>query len=349
MSSAPQNRYKADLRELRFLLFEQFKLGEVLGQAPFEAWGPDEVSMVLDAAYQFACEVLGPLNAVGDREGCRLENGVVKTPAGFKEAWDRFYEGGWKTLGSSIEHGGQGAPASLSVLVEELLSGANTAFGMYPGLAAGAGEVISLFGTPAQKERYLHSMFNGKAGGTMCLTEPQAGSDVGSATTTAQKRADGTYSIRGTKIFISGGDHDLADNVVHLVLARVDGAPPGTKGLSLFIVPKIRVNDDGSLGQPNDVTVGSIEHKMGINGSCTCVLNFGESDGCVGELVGLVENHGMPQMFRMMNGARILVGIQSRRGRLVRLHLNAPSSTPKTASRAPTSPSGRTRPRPASP
>jgi alkylation response protein AidB-like acyl-CoA dehydrogenase len=309
-AQAAQNRYKASLREMRFLLFEQFKLGEVLGQPPFESWGPDEVNMILDSAYEFATDVLGPLNPVGDRTGCRLENGAVITPPGFKEAWNKLYEAGWKTLAPAPEHGGQGAPASLYILVEELQSGANAAFMMYPGLANGAAEVITIFGTPAQRERYLHNMIHGKWGGTMCLTEPQAGSDVGSARTTAKKRADGTYEIRGTKIFISGGDHDLAENIIHLVLARVDGAPPGTKGLSLFVVPKIRINEDGSLGQPNDVNVGSIEHKMGINGSSTCVLNFGENDGCIGELVGTVENQGMPQMFRMMNGARIGVGIQ---------------------------------------
>jgi hypothetical protein len=304
-AQAAQNRYKADLREMRFLLFEQFKLGEVLGQAPFDQWGPDEVSMVLDEAYRFCCDVLGPLNAVGDRAGCRLENGAVKAPAGFKEAWDKVYEAGWKTLAVSADHGGQGAPMSLWAMVEEMQSGANAAFNMYPGLAYGAAEVITIFGTPEQRERYLHNMLHGKWGGTMCLTEPHAGSDVGSARTTAKKRADGTYEIRGTKIFISGGDHDLAENIIHLVLARVEGAPPGTKGLSLFIVPKIRTD-----GTPNDVNVGSIEHKMGINGSSTCVLNFGENDGCLGELVGTVENQGMPQMFRMMNGARISVGLQ---------------------------------------
>ena len=309
-ANAAQNRYKADLREMRFLLFEQFKLGEVLGQPPYENWGPDEVSMVLDTAYDFVREVLGPLNAVGDRVGCKLENGVVKTPPGFKEAWDKVYEGGWKTLNVSPDHGGQGAPASVWVLVEELQSGAAVAFTMYPGLTHGASEVITIFGTPEQHARYLEPMHHGKWGGTMCLTEPQAGSDVGAARTTAKKRPDGKYEIQGTKIFISGGDHDMAENMVHLVLARVEGAPAGTKGLSLFLVPKIRINDDGSLGEPNDVNVGSIEHKMGINGSSTCVLNFGESDGCIGELIGTVEGQGMPQMFRMMNGARIGVGVQ---------------------------------------
>ena len=308
---AAQNRYRADLRELRFLLFEQFRLGDVLGKGPFEAWGKDEASMVIDEAYKFACEVLGPLNAVGDREGCRVENGAVKTPKGFKEAWDKIYEAGWKSVAVSPEWDGQGAPFSLWVIIEEFLSGANTAFNMYPGLALGAAEVIEQFGTEAQKERYLRNMYSGRWGGTMCLTEPHAGSDVGSSSSTAVKLEDGRYRIKGTKIFISGGDHDLAENVIHLVLARVQGAPAGTKGLSLFIVPKIRINEDGSLAGSNDVSVGNIEHKMGINGSATCVLNFGDNDECIGELVGTVENVGMSQMFKMMNGARIAVGLQS--------------------------------------
>jgi hypothetical protein len=310
VSTQAQNRYKADLREIRFLLFEQFKLGELLGKAPFDSWGPDEVNLVLDQAYKFVCEVLGPLNASADRQGCRLENGQVHAPDGFKAAWDAIYEAQYKTIAADPEHGGQGAPHMLQVITEELITGANTSFSMYPGLAYGASEVVAAFGTPAQKEKYLHSMMFGKFGGTMCLTEPQAGSDVGSSRTTAKKLGDGKYSIQGTKIFISAGDHDLAENVVHLVLARVEGAPPGTKGLSLFIVPKIRVNDDGTLGQKNDVSVGAIEHKMGINGSATCVLNFGENEGCVGELLGNAENMGMSQMFHLMNGARISVGVQ---------------------------------------
>jgi len=309
-ASTPQNRYRADLRELRFLLFEQFNLQELLGREPYEAWGKDEVSMVLDGAYEFACEVLGPLNAVGDRVGCRLEGGRVITPPGFKEAWSKLFEAGWKTVSVDPEFGGQGGPFSLFIAVEELLNGANVAFNMYPGLAYGAAEVIQHFGTPEQQALYLARMYGGTWGGTMCLTEPHAGSDVGSSRTTAKKLPDGRYSIQGTKIFISGGDHDLAENIVHLVLARVEGAPSGTKGLSLFIVPKVRVGADGSLGEANDVTVGSIEHKMGLNGSATCVLNFGENEGCIGELVGKAENQGMPQMFRMMNAARISVGVQ---------------------------------------
>ncbi|MBF5045540.1 acyl-CoA dehydrogenase [Aggregicoccus sp. 17bor-14] len=304
------NHYKSDLRELSFVLLEQFGFGQVAGSAPYEAWGPDEAKAVLQETYRFAREVLGPLNSSGDREGCRVEAGAVKTPKGFKEAWKGIYEGGFKTLAIDPGHGGQGAPLMLQVLVEELLSGANVAFNMYPGLSYGAAEVIAEFGTPEQQKLYVERMLNGTWGGTMCLTEPQAGSDVGAAKTTAKKNADGTYSIRGTKIFISGGDHDLAENIIHLVLARIEGAAPGTKGLSLFIVPKLRLGANAETLGSNDVALGGIEHKMGINGSATCVLNFGENDACVGELVGTVENVGMSQMFKMMNGARIAVGIQ---------------------------------------
>ncbi|MFO0610294.1 MAG: acyl-CoA dehydrogenase [Polyangiales bacterium] len=308
--SQAQNRYKADLRDFHFVLFEQLDVGSLLGKGELSAWGPEEVKGVLDQTYRFAKDVLGPLNAVGDREGCRVENGRVKTPPGFKEAWDQSYAMGIRTLTSPPEFGGSGAPNVLAAAVEELTSGANAALNMYSGLTHGVAEVLTIFGTDAQKQKYIHNLNNGKWGGTMCLTEPQAGSDVGMAKTTASRNPDGTFSIRGTKIFISAGDHDLAENVVHLVLARIDGAPPGTKGLSLFVVPRVRINDDGSLGEDNDVTLGGIEHKMGINGSATCVLNFGEAGRCHGVLVGGAENAGMAQMFRMMNGARIGVGIQ---------------------------------------
>jgi alkylation response protein AidB-like acyl-CoA dehydrogenase len=306
------NRYKADLRELNFLLFEQFRLGDLLGKAPYDGWGEEEVRTSLSECYRFVREVTGPLNAVADAEGCKLENGKVKTPTGFKEAWQKLYEAGWKSIAVNPEHGGAGAPHALQVLVEELLSGANTAFAMYPGLAFGAAEVIESFGTSEQKHLYCERMFGGTWGGTMCLTEPHAGSDVGASSTTAKRNADGSYTITGTKIFISGGDQDLTENIIHLVLARVDGAPAGTKGLTLFIVPKIRTSADGTLGEANDVQVASIEHKMGINGSATCVLSFGENGGCIGWPVGGEEklNQGMAQMFKMMNGARIAVGIQ---------------------------------------
>ncbi len=307
--TAHQNLYKADLREINFCLFEQFKLNELLGKAPYEEWGEDEMRMAVAECYRFVCDVLGPLNSVGDK-GCTLENGQVIAPAGFKEAWKQLYEQGWKAVSVDKKHGGQGAPYALQVIIEELLSGANAAFTMYPALALGAAELVEVFGTEEQHRRYLPGMLHGKFGGTMCLTEPQAGSDVGAARTRAVLRSDGKYDITGTKIFISAGDHDLCENVIHLVLARIEGAAPGTKGLSLFIVPKFHVDDSGKVSGRNDVTVGSIEHKMGINGSSTCVLNFGESGQCVGELVGGVPHQGMEQMFKMMNGARLAVGIQ---------------------------------------
>jgi alkylation response protein AidB-like acyl-CoA dehydrogenase len=306
------NRYKADIRELNFLLLEQFRLDQLLGRPPFEAWGPDECRSTLSECYRWVREVIGPLNALGDAQGCRLEGGSVVTPDGFKRAWQSLYEAGWKQIGVDPEWGGAGAPSALQVLVEEMLSGANTAFQMYSGLTIGAAEVIHAFGTDDQKRIYCPRMFGGHWGGTMCLTEPQAGSDVGSAKTSASRNGDGSYSIRGTKIFISAGDHDLTTNIVHLVLARVEGAPSGTKGLTLFIVPKIRAHDDGTLLEPNDVQVAGIEHKMGINGSATCLLNFGDAGKCFGWPVGgdAKLNQGMPQMFRLMNSARIAVGIQ---------------------------------------
>lgn len=315
MSKAIQaiNRYKADLRDFEFLLFEQFKIQEqVLGQGTYEAWDADQVKASLTECYRFVKEVTGPLNAIGDHEGCHIVDGRVKTPTGFKEAWTKLYEAGWRSIGVDAEHGGAGGPYALMVLVEELLSGSNTAFAMYPGLCMGAAEVIIHFGTDEQKSLYIPKMIQGQWGGTMCLTEPHAGSDVGSARTTAKPVGDGSYAISGTKIYISGGDHDMAENVVHLVLARVEGAPAGTKGLTLFIVPRIRPNADGSLAEFNDVSVGAIEHKMGINGNATCVMNFGSDGKCIGWPVGGESklNQGMSQMFLMMNGARIMVGIQ---------------------------------------
>lgn len=306
------NRYKADLREFYFLLFEQFRLDQLLGKEPFSGWGVEEVKTTLTECYRWVREVSGPLNAAGDQQGCTLEDGVVKTPDGFKQAWDKLYEAGWKGISVDPEYGGAGAPGAVRVLIEELICGSNPAFSMYPGLTHGASEVIENFGTPEQKALFCERLFGGKWAGTMCLTEPQAGSDVGSARTTAKKNDDGTYSISGTKIFITAGDHDLAENVIHLVLARVEGAPAGTKGLTLFIVPKIRIDASGALGKPNDVKVPSIEHKMGINGSSTCVLAFGEDGGCIGVPVGgdAKLNQGMPQMFHLMNGARIGVGLQ---------------------------------------
>ncbi|MCC6213590.1 MAG: acyl-CoA dehydrogenase [Polyangiaceae bacterium] len=304
------NRYKADLRELDFVLFEQFGLADLLGQEPFADWGVEEVRATLQEVYRFSQEVTGPLNAVGDAQGCRLVEGQVRTPDGFKEAWEKLYAAGLKLLKAPVEHGGTGAPASLAAIANELASGSNTAFDMYPGLTLGAADLIEEFGTPEQKARYCGNMFTGVWAGTMCLTEPAAGSDVGAAATTATPNGDGTYTISGTKLFISGGDQDITENIVHMVLARTPGAPKGTKGLSLFIVPKRRVNADGSSGEPNDVKCIGLEHKMGINGSATAMLQFGEDGGCRGELCGTVERQGMRQMFQMMNYARIGVALQ---------------------------------------
>jgi alkylation response protein AidB-like acyl-CoA dehydrogenase len=299
------NRYKADLRDLKFLLWEQFKLQDLLGKAPYGNWGREEVDTVLEEVLSWVQKVTGPYNSIGDAVGCTLEDGKVKTPPGFKEAWKALHEAGWRELAVPEEHGGQGGPFTLHAVVEEMMCGANTSFNMYPALTQGASEVIATFGTPEQRERYFPKMHSGEFAGTMCLTEPQAGSDVGSATTKAFRQPDGTYKIKGTKIFISGGDNDFAKNVIHLVLARTEDAPPGTKGLSLFIVPRDRLG-----GGSNDVQVGGLEHKMGIKASSTCVLNFGENDACIGELVGTEEQKGISQMFRMMNFARIGVGIQ---------------------------------------
>ena len=304
------NRYRADLRDFRFLFFEQFDLPAVLGKEPYAEWGVEECDMVLDEVYRFVCDVTGPLNSSGDAQGCRIENGRVMTPDGFKEAWDKLFEAGWRTIAAPSRWGGQDAPTMLGSFVEEMLCGANTAFTMYTGLTLSAAELILEFGTEEQKKTYVPKMLSGEWTGTMCLTEPHAGSDVGAASSGATRNDDGTYNVQGTKIFISGGDNDLGENVIHLVLARIEGAEPGTKGLSLFIVPRVRINEDGSLGDENDVTVPSIEHKMGINGSATCVMNFGDEGKCLGEVVGGVEHQGIRQMFHMMNAARIGVGIQ---------------------------------------
>ena len=302
---AQQNYYKANLRDLSFLLFEQFHLEELLGKPPYENWGKDEVLAVLEEAYGWVQKYLGPLNGVGDDVGCKLENGQVKAPAGFREAWRELFKAGWRTLAVEEKHGGQQGPFSLAMLVEEFMCGSCTSFNMYPALTSGAADVILAFGTPEEQTTYVPNMLNGKWAGTMCLTEPHAGSDVGSSSTLAKRRDDGKYNISGTKIFISGGDQDITDNIVHMVLARTPDAPPGTKGLSLFIVPKVRPD-----GTPNDVKVAGIEHKMGIKASATAQLVFGEDGNCIGELLGTVEQKGISQMFHLMNFARIGVGVQ---------------------------------------
>ncbi len=303
--SQPINRYKADLRDTRFLLFEQFRLQDLLGKAPYANWGQDEVETVLAEVYNWSKEQIGPLNGPADAVGCRLEDGKTYAPAGFKEAWKSLYEVGWRRLAVAEKFGGMEGPFTLHNAAEEFMSGANPAFNMYPALSQGVADVIAEFGTAEQQAAYCTKLHDGTYAGTMCLTEPHAGSDVGSALTRATPMGGGRYKIKGTKIFISGGDHDLASNIYHLVLARVDDAPAGTKGLSLFMVPRDRAD-----GTSNDVKVGSLEHKMGIRANATAVLNFGEDGNCIGELVGTDEQRGMAQMFHLMNYARIGVGLQ---------------------------------------
>lgn len=313
------NYYKADLRELEFSLFEQFQLGTLFAKAPYSHLSEEDARLILKEAYTFATEVIGPTMRPADEEGARLINGVAHAPKVLKQVWDQYYANGWNTLTIPESAGGQGAPNLLGVAVTEMMSGANTSFNMYPGLSMGAAAVIRAFGTPEQKELYGKKLESGQYGGTMVLTEPHAGSDVGLSTTKAVRNGDGSYRITGNKIFISSGDHDLTENIVHLVLARIEGAPKGTRGLSLFIVPKYRVNPDGSLGEFNDVVCTHLEHKMGIHGSATAALSFGENGKCLGWLVGGEpapgsgggEGEGMKKMFLMMNGARIGVGVQS--------------------------------------
>ena len=299
--------YTAPVRDMQFILHELLKIEryhEVL--AGFSEATPDTVTAILEGAAQVSQEILQPLNQVGDREGCRLENGQVITPAGFKAAYQAVAEGGWTGLTGHPDHGGQGLPYVLGLAVNEMMASANMAFTMYPGLTGGAMEAIEIGGTAAQKALYLPKMVSGQWTGTMNLTEAHCGTDLGLLRTKAEPRADGSYRLTGSKIFISAGEHDLAENIIHLVLARILGGPDGVKGISLFIVPKILVKPDGGLGERNAVSCGSIEEKMGIHGNSTCVMNY---DGATGYLIG--EAHqGLKTMFIMMNAARLGVAVQ---------------------------------------
>ncbi len=275
----------------------------------FAAASPDMVEAIVEGIGQFASGEWAPLNRIGDQQGAVLANGTVSLPAGFAEAYHHYVEQGWNAIAGDPEFGGQGLPFTLSANVIENLGTANMAFGLLPMLTVGAIEAINHHGSAAQKDMYLGKLISGEWSGTMNLTEPQAGSDVGALRSTATPRGDGTWAIKGTKIFITWGEHDLARNVIHLVLARTPGAPAGTRGISLFVVPKFFVNADGSLGTRNDLRCVSLEHKLGIMASPTCVMSFGDNDLCVGELIGH-ENEGLKAMFTMMNSARINVGNQ---------------------------------------
>ena len=275
----------------------------------FAAATPDMVEAIVAGIGQFAAGEWAPLNRKGDKEGAVLANGTVSLPDGFAAAYQAYVEQGWNAIAGPVEHGGQGLPFTLAANVLENLGSANMAFSLLPMLTVGAIESLHHHGTPAQQALYLPKLVSGEWSGTMNLTEPQAGSDVGALRTTATPRGDGTWSIKGTKIYITWGEHDLSGNVIHLVLARTPGAPAGTRGISLFLVPKYLVNPDGSLGARNDLRCAGLEHKLGIMASPTCVMSFGDNDACIGELVGH-ENEGIKAMFTMMNSARINVGNQ---------------------------------------
>ncbi len=297
--------YTPPADEIAFVLHELLALGTT-GLPGHADLTPDFTRAVIGEAGRLAAEVLAPLNPVGDRQGCRLENGVVRTPAGFRAAFDTLRAGGWTALDCDPGHGGQGLPYLLHTAVNELFVSANMAFNMYQGLTHGAYSALRTHGSPEQKRLYLPKLASCEWTGTMNLTEPQAGTDLGLIRTRAEPQGDGSFAITGQKIFISSGDHDLADNIVHLVLARAPDGGEGTKGISLFLVPKILVNPDGSLGARNAVSVGKIERKMGIHGNATCVMDY---DGATGFLVGEL-HRGMRAMFTMMNEARLGVGLQ---------------------------------------
>lgn len=301
--------YTAPVKDMRFALDHVADFGGLIKTGAFEGLSEDLVTSILEEASKFATGVFAPLNTVGDKTGAQLENGVVRLPEGFPEAYQQFVEAGWNCISGSPDYEGMGLPYSLQMAVQEMMTSANMAFSLCPMLTQGAIEALTAHGTQHQKDTYLPNLISGQWSGTMNLTEPQAGSDVGALRSKAEKQADGTYRVKGQKIYITWGEHDCAENIIHLVLARLPDAPPGTKGISLFLVPKFLVNDDGTLGQRNDLRCVSLEHKLGIHASPTCTMSFGDNDDCIGYLIG-EENRGMSCMFTMMNNARIAVGLQ---------------------------------------
>ncbi|QQE83747.1 acyl-CoA dehydrogenase C-terminal domain-containing protein [Pseudomonas putida] len=300
--------YKAPLRDMRFVLNEVFNVAELWAQLPELAETVDAQTAlaVLEEAGKVTSKSIAPLSRAADEEGCHWDNGAVSTPVGFIEAYNTYAEGGWVGVGGDPQYGGMGMPKAISAQVEEMVNASSLAFGLYPMLTAGACLSINAHASETLREKYLPNMYSGVWAGSMCLTEPHAGTDLGIIRTKAEPQADGSYKVSGTKIFITGGEHDLTENIIHLVLAKLPDAPAGPKGISLFLVPKFLVNDDGSLGARNPATCGSIEHKMGIQASATCVMNFDEA---VGYIVG-EPNKGLAAMFTMMNYERLGVGIQ---------------------------------------
>ena len=300
--------YKAPIRDMDFVLNEVFEVSNLWAELPAlaEVVDIDTARAILEEAGKVTAGVIAPLNRSGDEEGCSWHEGAVKTPAGFPEAWRTYAEGGWVGVGGAPEFGGMGMPKVIGAQVEEMVNSANLSFALYPMLTAGACLAILNHASEELKAQYLPAMYEGRWAGSMCLTEPHAGTDLGIIRTKAEPQADGSYKVSGTKIFITGGEQDLSENIIHLVLAKLPDAPAGAKGISLFLVPKVMVDADGSLGAANAVSCGSIEHKMGIKASATCVMNF---DGATGYLVGEV-NKGLNAMFTMMNYERLGVGIQ---------------------------------------
>tara|TARA_R110001599_G_scaffold67997_1_gene191660 strand:+ start:3756 stop:5534 length:1779 start_codon:yes stop_codon:yes gene_type:complete len=300
--------FKAPLRDMRFILDDVFQATDLWARLPAlaDVVDRDTVDAILEEAGKFNEQVVFPLNRSGDEEGAVFSNGKVTTPAGFKEAFTQYGDGGWIGLGADPRWGGQGMPKMVTVMTEEIIFGANPSFALYPLLGIGAALAMSQHASDELNERYLPKIYTGEWAGTMCLTEPHAGTDLGIIKTKAVPQADGSYDITGTKIFITGGEHDLSSNIIHLVLAKLPDAPAGSKGISLFVVPKFLVNEDGSVGARNPVSAGSIEHKMGIKASATCVMNF---DAAKGWLVGEL-NQGLAAMFVMMNYERLSMGLQ---------------------------------------
>ncbi|MBX2833984.1 MAG: acyl-CoA dehydrogenase C-terminal domain-containing protein [Micavibrio sp.] len=298
--------YKAPLDDIKFVLNDVLNLDEVCDLPGFEDASPDLAEQILEEGAKICEDVFFPLNQIGDSQGCKLDNCEVTTPEGFKEAYATFAEGGWCGLSADPEFGGMGMPLMVDTALKELICSANMSLGMYPGLSHGAYDALYKFGTDEQKELYIPKLIEGTWSGTMCLTEPQCGTDLGLIKSKADPQEDGSFKITGTKIFISAGEHDLTENILHLVLAKLPDAPEGVKGISLFIVPKFIPNEDGSVGERNTLVCGSLEHKMGIHGNSTCVMNF---DDAKGWLVG--EPHkGLRAMFAMMNNARLGVAMQ---------------------------------------
>ncbi|MFQ5416181.1 MAG: acyl-CoA dehydrogenase C-terminal domain-containing protein [Myxococcota bacterium] len=304
------NEYRAPLADIRFLLEHVVEIGELSKIPGYEHAEPEVVAGLLEEAAKFMAEVLSPLNRQGDLQGARLVDGVVRSPDGFREAYQKFTAAGWGAVGLDERHGGGGLPYVVATVVEEMIQSANMSFGLCPALGGGAIEALRHHGSEALKATFLTKLVSGEWSATMNLTEPQAGTDLGALRTSAERAEDGNYRIKGTKIFITYGDHDLTDNVIHLVLARTTDAPAGVRGISLFLVPKFLVGPGGEIGERNDLKVVSLEHKLGIHGSPTCVLNFGEdAGGATGYLLG-EENRGLQYMFTMMNHERLFVGCQ---------------------------------------